>query len=223
MEKMKEHHSKAHPAEIAPSKRTLVMVQFVTLLDRVFFPVGRFSDVVQDGPQVKIELETNDSSDFQKYLNSVKDTRGWNDEAEDISLWAPEDGASPGQGKIKVSSIADSNQTHRSIALDRGFLDTYSAKERYEILASLWNSPNAADLKPLSADEVRSEIRSLVLRDKDNTVNELKRFDTVFRQTLLATQHEIIELEEAMSQGTHVPTETLRKMLTEYGKSSGGK
>jgi hypothetical protein len=35
----------------------------------------------------------------------------------------------------------------------------------------------------------------------------LKGFDTVSRQTLLATQHEIIELEEAMSQGTHVPTE----------------
>lgn len=60
-----------------------------------------------------------------------------------------------------------------------------------------------------------------MIRYKEVAVNQVKRFDTVFRQTLLATQHEIIELEEAMSQGTHVPTGTLRKMLTEYGESQG--
>jgi hypothetical protein len=224
VDRMKEHESMAHPGETQPSKRTRVMIQSVTLLDQVFFPVARFSDVAQDdGPHFKIEVDTHDSSDFQKYLDSVKATRGWDTEAEDISLWAPEDGPATKHGNIKTSSIADSNQTHRSIAQGREFMDTYTTKERYDILASLWNSPSAVDLKPLSTAEMQSKIRSLVLRDNEDAVNEVKRFDTMFRQTLLATQHEIIELEEAISQGTHVPTETPRKMLTEYGESPGGK
>ena len=219
IDRMKEHESMAHPEEIQPSKRTQVMIQFVTLLDQVFFPVARFSDVAPDDcPHFKIEENTHESSDFQRYLDSVKATRGWEAEAEDISLWAAEDGPGTKHGKMKTSSLADSNQTHRSIALGGEFMDTYSTKERYDILASLWNSPSVADLKPLSAAEVRSKIRSLVLRNEENAVNEVKKFDTMFRQTLLATQHEIIELEEAMSQGTHVPTETLRKILTEYGE-----
>jgi hypothetical protein len=98
-------------------------------------------------------------------------------------------------------------------------MDSYTAKERYDILASLWIGPSAAELKPLSSTEIRSNIRSLVTKDSEDSINELKRFDTMFRHTLLATQHEIIGLEEAMSQGTDVPTVALRKILTEYGTS----
>ena len=219
LEKMREHESTAHAEEIRLGERTQVMIQYVTLLERVYFPVARFSDV-QEVPQYNIEPDTNDSNDFQNYLDSLKvKPQGRDAEADDISLWAPNTGKVSGTGKLKTTSIAESDQTHRSIVCGREFMDTYTVKERYDILASLWNSPSAAELKPLGNSEVRAKIRNLVMRDKEEAINEAKRFDTVFRQTLLATQHEIIELEEAMSQGTRVPSEILRKILTEYGES----
>lgn len=219
---IQEHESAAHNAEIQTSGRAQVMVQYVTLFGRVFFPVARFSDVLQEGPKQKAEIDTAESSDFQDYLQSLKvKQRELNAEADDISIWAPNTGEATGTGRQKTTSLAESDQTHRSIVQgrsDREFMDTYTVKERYDILASLWNAPSAAELKPLSSSETRSKIRTLVMRDKEDAPNVVKRFDAVFRQTLLATQHEIVELEEAMSQGAHVPAEALRKILTEYCK-----
>jgi hypothetical protein len=217
LEEVQGHESAAHPGEMERHRRRQVMVQYVTLHGRMFFPVARFSDVEEEGQKAKIDAT--ESNDFQNYLQSLEVNQGgMNVEADDISLWAPNHGETPGTGRLKTTSMAESDQTHRSIVHGRELLDTYTTKDRYDILASLWNVPSAAELKPLSSSETRSKIRSLVMRDKEDAVNVVKRFDTVFRQTLLATQHEIIELEEAISQGTHVPAEALRKILTEYGK-----
>ena len=219
LEEVQGHESAAHPEEVHSDRRRQVMVQHVTLYGRVFFPVARFSDVEEEGP--KSEIDGTASNDFQNYLQGLKVNQGGvKADADDISLWAPNHGETLGIVRVKTSSVAESNQTHRSIVHGRELLDTYTTRDRYDILASLWNVPSASELKPLSSAETRSKIRSLVMRDKEDAVNVVKRFDTVFRQTLLATQHEIIELEEAISQGNHVPAGALRKILTEYGKLS---
>lgn len=201
-----------------------VTIQYAALLERISFPVARFSDVTPQGPQHRFGVETDENNDFQKYLDSTKSKTykppKWDADADEISVGNPNSGDIPATGKRKTTSLAESDQTHRSVA-GQEYRDTYTINERYDVLASLWNSPTTAELKPLRSSESRSRIRSLVIRDKEPALNQAKRFDTVFRLSLLTSQHEIIELEEAMSQGAHVPTESLGKMLTEYGVSRG--
>lgn len=78
------------------------------------------------------------------------------------------------------------------------FSDSHTEEERTRILTSLLENPSEQDLRELSYDESSLKLRELAL--SPNTVNEVKRFDTAFRQSLLFLQHQIVTLEEEMSQ-----------------------
>lgn len=159
LETTQEHELKAHPEEIPSGGRVQVMIQFVTIQyvdfpERIYFPVSRFSDVAPEDPQQRAEMETAENSDFQKYLDSTRaktyEPPQWEADAEEILVWDPDPGDAHATGKRKTTSLAESDQTHRSIAGPE-YRDSYTINERYEILASLWNSPIAAELKPLPA------------------------------------------------------------------------
>jgi hypothetical protein len=78
------------------------------------------------------------------------------------------------------------------------FSDSHTEEERARILTSLLENPSEQDLRKLSCDESNLKLRELAL--SPYSVNEVKRFDTAFRQSLLFLQHEIVTLEEEMSQ-----------------------
>ena len=78
------------------------------------------------------------------------------------------------------------------------FSDSHTEEERTRILTSLLDNPSEQDLRRLSYDDSSLKLRELAL--SPYSVNEVKRFDTAFRQSLLFLQHEIVTLEEEMSQ-----------------------
>lgn len=237
LDDVKKHEFIAHPGEtLQTGDRTKVMIQYVTLNERIYLPVLHFGD--RRGATEKVDLlamkkndegvsiprantnyqRSEDLNDYQKYLAELKQSAYAMDSicainAKPISS----DNMSVRSG---VSAISGMTTTHRSLFHRKGLEDAYTTKQRFDVLTSLWDTPTEEDLHPLNDSEVQKKVRKLALRDEDQAINQVKRFDSVFRQALLYTQHEIIIIEEALSKGTHVPSHILRQVLMEYSEYS---
>ena len=242
LDDVKKHESTAHPGGALPTCGwKIVMIQYVTLAQRIYFPVLRFGhrppplekyvppDRTKDNergskPGADIHYQSNeDSIDYQQYLTDLKASSYTRDKA-----WAlftrpmpeeSEDSEDRRSVRSRRSVMSGMTTTHRSLFNGENE-DTYTTKQRFDILASLWDTPSEDDLHPLNDFDVQKKIRALALRAQEQAINQVKRFDTVFRQALLYTQHEIVIIEEALSKGIHIPSHVLRKVLIEYSESS---
>jgi hypothetical protein len=112
------------------------------------------------------------------------------------------------------SGVSNETRTHRSLFNSEKFKDTYTQEEREAILASLWVDPTSADLKRLESSELRPKFRELALRHGGDSIRDFRRFDVALFQALLHTQHEIILLEEVMSNGESLRDDVVR--LTQH-------
>ena len=118
---------------------------------------------------------------------------------------------------VEPNEMEFSFNSESSIKRGDPFRDTYTDEDRRQILATLWDNPSSSDLKPLSRKQVQQKLRQVSMRGKIEGVNEVRRFQNIYLQAILQTQHNIIELEERMSRGELVGVEKLNNMLIEYG------
>jgi hypothetical protein len=166
--------------QVRPEDRVLVLVQYVTLEERVYFPVAYDTPLP---PPSTFEADLS---------NKIKASRSPSiDSVDRVS----------GDGARSVRSAADSTRSYASLQKGAKFHDVYTDAERKDILASLWSNPAPNDLLPLSDRAAGGEIRKLAYRDGDETVQEVRRFKRATIQAILHNQDNIVMLEESMSQG----------------------
>lgn len=188
-----------------------VLVQYVSLSERVFFPVQKLDTTVPTQNSDKMESE---EGSYLQELDQAFSRRA-----------APSIYSFDSSSGEVVSIISKETTTHRSLHPDVKFKDTYPHQERREILKNLWEVHREQDLKALSESEVKRKCREVALRSGDESIRAFRRFDIAIIQALFWTQHEIILLEEELSHTGYSSYSSdtlsqLTKHLKNYGKLS---
>ncbi|KAH8663555.1 hypothetical protein BGZ60DRAFT_411602 [Tricladium varicosporioides] len=184
------------------------MVQFVTLEEKkIYFSVGS----VNEEPLLPTSTGKNrDSRDLIERLEGNDRPKSFEGEEENSSSSEHAEIVQPPSG------FGNFKPKPKPIKTGSPFKDTYSIRDRKEILTSLWNNPSESDLEPLTPKQTQQKIRELALRDRIEGVKEVRRFHSVHLQAILTTQHEIIQLEKRMSRGLPIAINTLNPLLIEY-------
>jgi hypothetical protein len=173
-----------------PGERISVLVQYITLGERVYFPVALDSD--PDASVLKGRSKTIPRSSADHLGDAIP--------ADDTSsLSAP---------SVDVSSVAESRRSYFSFLEGPRFTTTYTRSQRRAIVAS------GMDLSPLSQLQSGNKIRGLAYREGDEPVRAVRRFKRATLQAILHAQHKIVMLEESMAQA-NCPEASLAQ-LTRY-------
>jgi hypothetical protein len=209
------HESVSHPTRLQTAK-TAILVQTATISGQtVQFPVapdeyhidyiprvtrGKEPDIYND-PDLSIEEEVRNFT-TERLGVSVQEVRRQTISGPSIpfpEVVVRERRRSIGSEHSRGSSVAKSAVTYCSITKE--FKDSYSASERKEILASLWDNPSDKDLQSLSEREIENRLRKLAQGNGSSEIKCLRKFDHAFIYTILKLQHEIIKVEETISHG----------------------